>query len=178
MTSAWASPGAMSVHRSRIALVSAGSGSVLQAAFLQRPAEDAVRGPRVHVGAAALVVLVADGQGQAGVGDPDDLPSDRVDGVVVHERAGTHPSCVHDDLRGEVEHVVQSCDVTDHLGGACCQHLLEQVGQVLRHLHQGHGEPKPPCIAGRQLVPVRRAHLPPTAAAHAGRGRAGSGASR
>ena len=91
------------------------------------------------------VLLVADGQGQAGVGDPNDLPSDRVDGVVTYERTGTHPSRVHDDVREEVEHVVQSGDVTDDLGGACCQHLPVQVWQVLRHLHQGHSEAKSPC---------------------------------
>src|SRR3954452_15546367 len=61
---------------------------VVQLALVQRAAEDDVVHPRMDVGAAVGMVLVADREGEAGVGHPHDLPAYGDDAVVVGERAG------------------------------------------------------------------------------------------
>jgi hypothetical protein len=44
------------------------------------------------------VLFVANEQGQAGIGRPNDLPSHRDDRVVINDCTGAHASRVHDDV--------------------------------------------------------------------------------
>jgi hypothetical protein len=104
------------------------------------------------------MLLVADGQVQARVGDADDLATHRVRGPVAGECACCQARRVDDDVRAEVEYLVESGDPAQDLLGARAPDLPVQVRQVGGHLHQRDGVAQPARVARRQLVGPGRAH--------------------
>jgi hypothetical protein len=81
------------------------------------------------------VSLVTHRQAETRIRHPHDLATHREDGLVADQCAGRHASRVHDNIRGEVEDLVQGSQATDDVVSSRRQDLLVKVRQVQRHLH-------------------------------------------
>lgn len=127
--------------------------------LLHGAAEDAVGRPRVHVGPAVRVILVAHRHGQARVGDADDLAPHRVHRRVAGQVPGGQAGAADQRVRPAVGQLGQAGHPPHDDLAAVAPHLAGQPWQVGRHLGLRDGEPQAVRVAGRELGRERGADL-------------------